>query len=57
MVIPGTRHMIVAALMNYFKRGIASGNIHVFTNFRSSSNFRHVRQDSNTFEAEYEKKD
>jgi UPF0716 protein FxsA len=58
MVIPGTRHIIVTLLMKFFERGIASGNVHVFTSFQgfSSSSQQRMESDKDVFEAEFEKK-
>ena len=69
MVLPGTRLILVALIKNtMFKgiqKGMKNGNIHVFTNmgqgFRTNNTYEHSRPDqrvdSNTFEAEYERKD
>lgn len=69
MVLPGTRTILAAIIKKTFfksiQKGMKNGNIHVFTNmgqgFRTNRpNGHHTpeqRVDSNTFEAEYEKKD
>ncbi|MEX1099982.1 MAG: FxsA family protein [Bacteriovoracaceae bacterium] len=65
MVLPGTRAILAALIRKIFSKSVASGNIHVFTNFKSyqdrSQGERPFqgqgRMDSDTFEAEYQKKD
>ncbi len=71
MVFPGTRHIIAQLVKNYFARAIAKGNVK-FASFGSGRGFsyyssssqsfeqdnRGPRQvDSNTFEAEFKKKE
>lgn len=69
MVIPGTRHIIVAMASNYLKRGIADGNMVFMSNIRTSnSGFSYYSSthqdqsrepnpiDNNTIEAEYEER-
>lgn len=59
MVAPGSRHIIVAWLKNYFKRGIESGNIK-FTSFGSgNSGFKSYTDsfdDDNVIEVDFEEK-
>jgi UPF0716 protein FxsA len=55
MVIPGTRHLIVLFLMNYFKKGVASGNIRFFTSVNIQS--RGFEYEDNSIEADFTKKE
>jgi UPF0716 protein FxsA len=60
MVIPGTRHLIVAAVMSYFKRGIASGNIVFMSNMKQSYQQYPPQEESlegDVFEADFKEKE
>ncbi|MBT3583645.1 MAG: FxsA family protein [Halobacteriovoraceae bacterium] len=60
LVTPGTRHIIAGLLMEYFKKGIANGNI-VFVNSatpnRPQDDYPEQELPSDVLEAEYSKKE
>ena len=65
MVMPGTRTLLAALIKKVFLKGVEKGNIHVFSNLNSyrsrerseSHSSGQERMNSDTFDAEYSKKD